>query len=61
MWESVFFILVYDFVMGAIYLLVALGFSLICGLLRIFHLGYAYTFPLTSYGTWMFMRELSLA
>ncbi len=60
MWESVFFILVYGFVMGAIYLLVALGFSLICGVLRIFHLGYAYIFPLTIYGTWMFMRELGL-
>jgi len=60
MWESVFFILIYGFVMGAIYLLVALGFSLICGVLRIFHLGYAYIFPLTIYGTWMFMRELGL-
>ena len=60
MWESVFFILVYGFVMGAIYLLVALGFSLICGVPRIFHLGYAYIFPLTIYGTWMFMRELGL-
>jgi branched-chain amino acid transport system permease protein len=60
MWESVFFILIYGFLMGAIYLLVALGFSLICGVLRIFHLGYAYIFPLTIYGTWMFMRELGL-
>ena len=60
MWESVFFILIYGFVMGAIYLLVDLGFSLICGVLRIFHLGYAYIFPLTIYGTWMFMRELGL-
>lgn len=60
MWESVFFILIYGFIMGAIYLLVALGFSLICGVLRIFHLGYAYIFPLTIYGTWMFMRELGL-
>ena len=57
MLESLFFVLVYGFIMGAIYLLVALGFSLICGVLRIFHLGYAYIFPLTVYGTWMFMRE----
>ncbi|RJQ65540.1 MAG: branched-chain amino acid ABC transporter permease [Desulfobacteraceae bacterium] len=57
MWETLFFVLIYGFVMGAIYLLIALGFSLICGVLRIFHLGYAYIFPLTIYGTWMFMRE----
>jgi branched-chain amino acid transport system permease protein len=44
--------------MGSIYLLLALGFSLICGVLRIFHLGYAYIFPLTVYGTWMFMSGL---
>jgi len=61
MWEILFFILVYGLIMGAIYLLIALGFSLICGVLRIFHLGYAYIFPLTIYGTWMFMRELGLS
>jgi branched-chain amino acid transport system permease protein len=44
--------------MGSIYLLVSLGFSIICGVLRIFHLGYAYIFPLAVYGTWMFMQEL---
>ena len=51
-------VLVFTFVMGSIYLLLALGFSLICGVLRIFHLGYAYIFPLTVYGTWMFMSAL---
>ncbi len=60
MWETIFFVLIYGFIMGAIYLLIALGFSLICGVLRIFHLGYAYIFPLTIYGTWMFMREWGL-
>jgi branched-chain amino acid transport system permease protein len=49
---------VFTFVLGSIYLLLALGFSLICGVLRIFHLGYAYIFPLTVYGTWMFMSAL---
>ncbi|MCK7468371.1 MAG: branched-chain amino acid ABC transporter permease [Desulfosudis oleivorans] len=44
--------------LGSIYLLISLGFSLICGVLRIFHLGYAYIFPLTVYGTWMFMSAL---
>ena len=51
-------VLVFTFVMGSIYLLLALGFSLICGVLRIFHLGYAYIFPLTIYGAWMFMSAL---
>ena len=55
--EDLLLILVFGFIMGAIYLLIALGFSLICGVLRIFHLGYAYIFPLTVYGTWFFMRE----
>ena len=61
MWEIIFLILIYGFIMGAIYLLIALGFSLICGVMRIFHLGYAYIFPLTMYGTWMFMREFGLS
>ncbi|HOJ51590.1 MAG TPA: branched-chain amino acid ABC transporter permease [Syntrophales bacterium] len=50
-------VLIYGFVLGAIYLLISLGFSLICGVLRIFHLGYAYIFPVTVYCTWMFMKE----
>ena len=51
-------VVVFTFVMGSIYLLISLGFSLICGVLRIFHLGYAYIFPLTVYGTWMLMQIL---
>lgn len=54
------FVLVFGVMMGAVYLLIALGFSLICGVLRIFHLGYAYLFPLTIYGSWLFMSELGL-
>ena len=61
MLEIILFVLIFGFVMGAIYLLIALGFSLICGILRIFHLGYAYIFPLTIYGTWMFMKELGMS
>jgi branched-chain amino acid transport system permease protein len=56
---SIQYILIYGFILGSIYLLISLGFSLICGVLRIFHLGYAYIFPLTVYGTWMFMQELA--
>jgi branched-chain amino acid transport system permease protein len=50
--------LAYTFLLGSLYLLVALGFSLICGVLRIFHLGYAYIFVATVYLIWMFMHEL---
>lgn len=58
MWTYIQTVVVYTFVLGSIYLLISLGFSLICGVLRIFHLGYAYIFPLTIYGTWMFMSAL---
>jgi len=58
--DTILFVFVFGFMMGAIYLLIALGFSLICGVLRIFHLGYAYLFPLTIYGTWFFISELGL-
>jgi branched-chain amino acid transport system permease protein len=54
------FVLVFGLMMGAVYLLIALGFSLICGVLRIFHLGYAYLFPLTIYGSWFFISEFGL-
>ena len=47
--------LIYTFLLGSLYLLVSLGFSLICGVLRIFHLGYAYIFTATVYLTWMCM------
>ncbi len=53
-------VLVYAFLWGSIYLLISLGFSLICGVLRIFHLGYGVTFVLAAYGTWAFMNELHL-
>ena len=58
MTDILFLVLIYGFCMGSIYLLVSLGFSIICVVLRIFHLGYAYIFPLAVYGTWMFMQEL---
>jgi len=53
-------ILVYTFIWGSIYLLISLGFSLICGVLRIFHMGYGVTFVLAVYGTWLFMSNLGL-
>ncbi len=56
-------ILVYTFIWGSIYLLISLGFSLVCGVLRIFHLGYGATFVLAAYGTWLFISwaEMGLA
>jgi branched-chain amino acid transport system permease protein len=57
MWETLQVVLIYSFILGSIYLLISLGFSIICGVLRIFHLGYAYLFTLTVYLTWMFMKE----
>ena len=53
-------IIVYTIIWGSIYLLISMGFSLICGVLRIFHLGYGATFVIAAYGTWLFMHELSL-
>ncbi len=52
--------LTYTWLLGSLYLLVALGFSLICGVLRIFHLGYAYIFVATIYLTWLFYHTLAL-
>ena len=52
--------LIYTVLLGSLYLLVAIGFSLICGVLRIFHLGYAYIFVATIYLTWLFYHTLGL-
>ncbi len=57
MWETLQVVLIYSFILGSLYLLISLGFSIICGVLRIFHLGYAYLFTLTVYLAWMFMKE----
>jgi len=60
MWGTLQVVIIYAFLLGSLYLLISLGFSIICGVLRIFHLGYAYLFTLTVYLTWMFMKELGL-
>jgi len=60
MWGTLQVVVIYAFLLGSLYLLISLGFSIICGVLRIFHLGYAYLFTLTVYLTWMFMKELNL-
>ena len=51
-------ILVYTFVLGSFYLLVTLGFTIICGVLRIFNLGYGITFLIAVYGVWFFTKDL---
>jgi branched-chain amino acid transport system permease protein len=53
-------IIIYTIIWGSIYLLISLGFSLICGVLRIFHLGYGVTFILAAYVTWAFMENAGL-
>ena len=61
MWVYIQNVIIYAFILGSIYLLVSLGFSIICGVLRIFHLGYAYIFPVTIYATWMFLKAFGLS
>jgi len=58
--ETIQSIVIYTFIWGSIYLLISLGFSLICGVLRIFHLGYGVTFVLAAYVTWAFMENAHL-
>jgi len=58
--ETLLQIILYTVIWGSIYLLIALGFSLICGVLRIFHLGYGVTFILAAYGVWAFMENAGL-
>jgi branched-chain amino acid transport system permease protein len=60
MTETLQSILIYTFLWGSIYLLISLGFSLICGVLRIFHMGYGATFVLAAYAVWTFMEEANL-
>jgi len=49
-------ILIYAVMLGSLYLLVSLGFSLICGVLGIFNLGYGITFVVAVYGMWFLMH-----
>jgi branched-chain amino acid transport system permease protein len=53
-------ILVYTFILGSFYLLVTLGFTIICGVLRIFNLGYGVTFLIAIYGVWFFMKNVGM-
>ena len=55
--DTIQIILIYTFVLGSLYLLISLGFSVVCGVLRIFHMGYGVTFIVAVYATWMFIHE----
>ncbi len=49
-------VLIYAVQLGSLYLLISLGFSLTCGVLGIFNLGYTATFLVAIYGTWMLIQ-----
>ena len=57
MMDTIQFILIYAIVLGSLYLLISLGFSVVCGVLRVFHMGYGVTFVVAVYGMWMLMKE----
>lgn len=50
----------YTFIFGSLYLGIALGFTIITGVLRVFHLGYGAIFLIAAYGTWMFWKDVGL-
>lgn len=54
------YIFLYTFIFGSLFLGTALGFTLITGVLRVFHLGYGATFLILAYGTWMFWKDLGI-
>lgn len=60
MFDVIQIIVIYTFIMGSLYLLISLGFSVVCGVLRIFHLGYGLIFVVAVYATWMLMKEFGL-
>jgi len=55
--ETIENILVYTVLLGSLYLLFSLGFSIICGVLRVFHMGYSMIFVVAVYSVWMLMNE----
>jgi len=54
------YIFLYTFIFGCLFLGTALGFTIITGVLRVFHLGYGMTFLIVAYGTWAFWRDFGL-
>ncbi|MEM2403935.1 MAG: hypothetical protein QXR05_02180, partial [Candidatus Methanomethylicia archaeon] len=58
--ELIYLTIIYTFIFGSLYLGIALGFSIITGILRVFHLAYPVLFLIVAYGTWLFWRDLGL-
>jgi branched-chain amino acid transport system permease protein len=57
MLDTIQIVLIYTFVLGSLYLLISLGFSVVCGVLRVFHMGYGVTFIVAVYAMWFLMKE----
>lgn len=53
------FILVYGFILGSLYLLISFGFTMVCGVLRIFHMGYGCIFVVAVYALWMLINTFN--
>ncbi len=60
MLDILLYALIWGFIFGSIYLGLALGFSIIAGVLRVFHMGYGLFFTLTVYLSWTFWKVLNL-
>jgi len=60
MYAELMLTLIYTFLFGSLYLGIALGFSIITGVLRIFYLAYPLLFLIPAYGTWMFWRDFGI-
>ena len=60
MLEALDYIVVYTLIFGSFYLGLALGFTVITGVLRIFHLGYGALFLVAAYGTWLFCNDIGV-
>lgn len=56
MFDIFFYVLIWGFIFGSIYLGMALGFSIIAGVLRVFHMGYGLFFVLSVYLVWTFWK-----
>ncbi|MEM1596872.1 MAG: branched-chain amino acid ABC transporter permease [Pyrobaculum sp.] len=54
------YVLIWGFIWGSIYLGLALGFSIIVGVLRVFHMGFGIFFVLAVYLTWTFWKVAGL-
>uniref|UniRef100_A0A7J2TGP8 Branched-chain amino acid ABC transporter permease n=1 Tax=Archaeoglobus fulgidus TaxID=2234 RepID=A0A7J2TGP8_ARCFL len=54
------YIFLYTFIFGCLFLGTAIGFTIITGVLRVFHLGYGMTFLIVAYGTWAFWRDFGI-